>query len=196
MRNAHLLGEGTGLQLVGGKPLSEFHGQMWVKILTFHSQVVIRSQWTKDMHAASETLKGLKADGGTALFKTVMHSVQEFKACTGHKHLLLFTDGKDTDGGSDAGSLVAICKQEGIVISAIGLRSDDLDVATLRRLSSDTGGSYAEADGPQQLLEQLRQAGTRVRPHFYRLVVQSKSAKRGNLEIRVGGDNSLLLKGS
>jgi uncharacterized protein YegL len=188
--------ENGSIALVQGlHPLGEFHGQMWVKILTFHSQIVIRSQWTKDMHAASETLKGLKADGGTALFKTVMHSVHELKGRTGRKHLLLFTDGKDTDGGPDVGSLVAICKQEGIVISAIGLRSDDLDVTTLRRLSSETGGTYAEADGPQQLLEQLRQAGGRVRPHFYRLVIQPKGGTRDKLEIGVGGDNGLLLKG-
>ena len=174
--------------------MSQFHGQMWIKILTFHSEISIRSQWTKDMLGASATLKGLKAEGGTALFKTVMHSVQELRGCSGHKHLLLFTDGKDTDGGPDVGSLVSICKKEGIVISAIGLRSDDLDVVTLRRLAGETGGTYAEADGPQQLLEQFRQAGARVRPHFYRLVLRPTGRTPGGLEVRIGGNNSLLLK--
>lgn len=186
--------EGAKSLVRGLHPLSLHHGQMWIEILTFHSEVSVRSAWTKNMLLASSSLEGLKADGGTALYKTIARSVQEFRGRAGHKHLLLFTDGKDTDGGADIGSLVSMCKKEKVTISAIGLRSDDLDVATLRRLSSETGGIYAEADGPDQLLEQFRQAGARIRPHFYRLVFLQGSGFPGLLEVGVGSDNSLLFK--
>jgi Mg-chelatase subunit ChlD len=171
------------------------HGQLWVKTLTFHSEIVVRSQWTKDLLQASDTLKGLKAHGGTALLKTVMYGVKEFKGRTGHKHLLLLTDGKDEDGGPDVDTLVAACKKEGIVISAIGLRSSVLDAATLRRLSGETGGTYVEANGPEHLLEQFQRAGLRVRPHFYRLVIRPNGSTPGNLTIRIGADNGLQLTG-
>ena len=69
---------------------------------------------------------------GTALFKTVMHSIQEFKGCTGYKHLLLFTDGKDTDGGPDAGTLVAMLVANYLVRS---INHDKKDTSAADRLS-------------------------------------------------------------
>src|SRR5262249_38447309 len=134
--------EESGRSLIDGlHPLNAMHGQMWIEVLTFHGEIVVRTPWTKDMVSASLSLKGLKADGSTALFKTVKRSVEDFRGRPGRKHLLLFTDGKDMEGGPDVTTLVAMCKKEGVIISAIGLRSDDLDVTTLRRLSSETGGS-------------------------------------------------------
>jgi Mg-chelatase subunit ChlD len=186
--------EGAKNLVRGLQPLSERHGQMWIQVLTFHSEVTVRSAWTKNMLLASSTLEGLRADGGTALYKTVARSVHEFRGRPGQKHLLLFTDGKDTDGGIEFASLVAVCKQEKVVVSTIGLRSSDLDEGALRRLASETGGSYAEASGPEELLEQFRQAAARVRPHFYRLVFLPPAGVAGPLEIRIGGENSLLLK--
>lgn len=188
--------DGARSLIEGLHPLGSRHGQMWIEVLTFHGEIIVRTPWTKDLLSASSSLKGLKADGSTALFKTVERSVVDFRGRPGRKHLLLFTDGKDMEGGPDVTTLVAMCKKEGVMISAIGLRSDDLDVTTLRRLSSETGGSYAEADGPPQLLEQFRQAGAQLRPHFYRLVLLPKAGGRGPLEVRVGGENSLLLKES
>ena len=60
---------------------------MWIEVLTFHGEIIVRTPWTKDMMSASLSLKGLKADGSTALFKTVERSVEDFRGRPGRKRL-------------------------------------------------------------------------------------------------------------
>lgn len=183
-------------ELIGGlSVLRHFHPEIAVEVLCFNDRVVRRCGWTKDLERAQLSLDGLHADGGTALLKAVELALFDLKEKPGKRHLLVFTDGKDTEGGPGLVELIGRAKGANTTVSSIGLRTDDLDSKTLKSLALETGGHYWEAAASNDLVASFQRAALGFRPHFYRLVFYPPETTLGPLEIRVGGENSLLLTG-
>lgn len=183
-------------ELIGGlSVLRHFHPEIAVEVLCFNDRVVRRCGWTKDLEKAQLSLDGLHADGGTALLKAVELALFDLNEKPGKRHLLVFTDGKDTEGGPGLVELIGRAKGANTTVSSIGLRTDDLDSKTLKSLALETGGHYWEAAASNDLVASFQRAALGFRPHFYRLVFSPPETSLGPLEIRVGGENSLLLTG-
>lgn len=172
------------------------HSELRVEVLCFNDKVYRLCEWTDDLDKAVRSLHGLKADGGTALFQAVDIAVSNLKQKAGKRHLLVFTDGKDSERGPSVSDLVLRAKAEKIAVSSIGLRTDDLDSKTLKLLAMETGGHYWEAASAGDLIASFRRAAVGFRPHFYRLTFSPNAESKGLLEIRVGGENSVLISGN
>lgn len=183
-------------ELLGGlSMLRHFHPEIAVEVLCFNDRVARRCEWTRDLEKAQFSLDGLHADGGTALLKAIEIALHDLKEKPGKRHLLVFTDGKDTEEGPGIVELIGRAKAANTTVSSIGLRTDDLDAKTLKSLALETGGHYWEAAAPSDLVASFQRAALGFRPHFYRLVFSPPETSLGPLEIRVGGENSLLLTG-
>lgn len=169
-----------------------------VTILAFNGRVQRCCNWTEDLGAAASHLERLTAEGETALFNAVAAALDDLRSRKGQRRLVLFTDGKDTVGGTDLTTVIERCKKEGVPAHVIGLRSQDLDADTLRRLAQETGGEYVEAVRPEELVERFRLTSQRIRGGYYRLVIApgdvSGEPPGLRLEVRVGGANGVTLR--
>jgi len=142
-----------------------------VKIRSFASSVEVVHEWTRDLASASRAVATLKARGGTALNRAVAAGTDDLQDCDGRRRLLVYSDGRNTTGRVKLNPLFQRCRDEGIEISAIGLTTDELDVATLTRMAKATGGSYAEARSADDLTARFEEASGRLRRSYYRLIL-------------------------
>jgi hypothetical protein len=151
-----------------------------VKIRTFSTRVDVVHDWTRDLMSASRAVEGLKARGNTALHAAVATGVNEFEGCDGRRRLLVYTDGRNTSGRVKLEPVFEHCRNSDIEISAIGLTTDQLDAAFLKRMAEATGGEYAQARSADDLTARFREASGRFRRSFYRLILAAPAGGSGN----------------
>lgn len=100
------------------------------------------------------TLDNLKnlVDGGTPLYKST-YSVLDYtaqKAPNASKAVVVFTDGKDTEGGISPNTLIQRAKQQNVKLFMVGLK--DADIPSLANIANQTGGAFMFAQDAPQLL--------------------------------------------
>jgi len=97
------------------------------------------------------SLKDLDFGYPTRLYDAVDRSIEELKAATGRKVVLVFTDGEDTASKLGAGEVLDRARREETMVYSIGLENEYFNgqqrVRTnpdrgLRKLSEETGGGF------------------------------------------------------
>jgi Ca-activated chloride channel homolog len=97
------------------------------------------------------SLKDLDFGYPTRLYDAVDRSIEELKAATGRKVVLVFTDGEDTASKLGAGEVLERARREETMVYSIGLENEynfnGQRVRTnpdrgLRKLSEETGGGF------------------------------------------------------
>jgi len=167
-----------------------------VEVLSFNDRVRRPCDWTEDLERAATRLDPLRAGGETALYQAAATALDDLRGRKGQKRLVLLTDGKDTAGGATLDGIIARCKDERVTVHAIGLRTEDLDPDTLKRLTKETGGEYVEASRQEEIVEHFRLTSRRIRRDFYRLVITpvgtvSPLPEKIPLQVKVRGGNGI-----
>jgi Ca-activated chloride channel family protein len=170
---------------------------VWVKVITFGSNVRTACDWTKDKNTAASALLGVRAVGETALFEAVAQAEQDLRTRPGERKLFLFTDGKNTiRWRGNLGNLSGDLLRAEIKVLAIGLRTHDLDRGTLTQLTTATAGAFLEADSSAQIASAFQNLRRRLRQAVYRFSVTPEtpdSADNLPLQIKVGTANAVVI---
>jgi uncharacterized membrane protein len=88
--------------------------------------------------------------GGTNIYSGLVPAVDALKNATAkNKHIILLTDGQDSEG-LDYSKVKADANKAGITISTVGL-GEDVNTAFLQDLATSAGGRYAFVDDPTNL---------------------------------------------
>lgn len=173
------------------RSIADSNGETWVKVMTYGSECQTLCPWTDQINVAIASLVGLRANGGTALFKAVELGFDDLKSGDGRRRLVLFTDGRNNQiwlGSRD--SLVGKFKKSEIPIFVIGLKTDDLDPETLNFLADQTGGEYFESESIGDLAASFQKTGREINQTFYRLIINSKPNPAGRWpEVAIGIGN-------
>lgn len=125
-------------------------------IVTFSDRAELIEDFTTDRHRLENSVLGLRADGGTALYDAVAFALDHVRQGKHKKKVLMvLTDGEDNTSSLKFRKLVARAEEEGVLIYTVGM-FDSMD--GMRRAAGGGGGAGGE-------LEKLA-AVTGARAHF------------------------------
>ncbi|REK00450.1 MAG: VWA domain-containing protein [Acidobacteria bacterium] len=156
-------------------------------LVTFSDHHDLAVGFTSSMEVLSGGVSGLVAEGETALYDSLIHTLYYFGGIRGKRALVLLSDGDDSTSEYDFEEALEFARRSGVAIYTIGLAIDNrqMDVrARLNRLARETGGeSYFIHEATE-----LRRLYTEIEEELrsqYLLAYQSPGQGEGYREIEV-----------
>lgn len=152
-----------------------------IAVVAFNQTVSVVAGFTTDKDALARAIDALVATGETALFDGVRAAATLFGDRPDlQANIVVLSDGADT------ASQVNVDQAEGAVLSAkaslfaVGLPGEEFDAASLRRLSSASGGTYSETTDPESLNALYRTVQRDIQNQFE---ISYTSTASGSLKI-------------
>jgi len=156
--------------------------------------------------SAEELLAAMLAmpiDGRTAFYDGVAAALEHLEAGhAGRKVLIVISDGGDNESVKTSAEVLALARQSGAVIYAIGTMSDDPDTrdedaGLMKRLCRDTGGVSYFPRTPAAIVDAAERVARDIREHytigfvpgtraagFHRIDVKVAAPGRARLHVR------------
>ncbi|HXU46336.1 MAG TPA: VWA domain-containing protein [Thermoanaerobaculia bacterium] len=123
-------------------------------LLHFREKPAVDVPFTDDLERLTAGLAGLKAEGGTALFDSLVYTLDYMKGLSGPRALLLLTDGGDRSSRFNFDQALEAARRSGVVVYAIGLALPRGDLSAhhqLEKLAEATGGMALFPRGATEL---------------------------------------------
>ena len=129
-------------------------------VVSFSSSATVDQPLTADKSALTSAINSISTGGGTAIYDSVLVSVNEISAAAGRRAVILLTDGADGGGGASLPDAIAYANNAStpIFVVGLGLPAGSLEETAMEDLANGTGGQYlraptaAEVEGIYQLL--------------------------------------------
>jgi Ca-activated chloride channel family protein len=112
-------------------------------VFTFNDTPTLAVRFTNQIDALSSGLNGLKAEGNTALYDSLIYSLYYFGGIKGKKAIVLLSDGQDSNSHYKFDQALDYARRSGVSIYAVGiaLPPNDFEIrAKLQKMADETGG--------------------------------------------------------
>jgi len=112
-------------------------------VFTFNDTPTLAVRFTNQIDALSGGLNGLKAEGNTALYDSLIYSLYYFGGIKGKKAIVLLSDGQDSNSHYKFEQALDYARRSGVAVYAVGiaLPPNDFEIrAKLQKLADETGG--------------------------------------------------------
>jgi len=161
-------------------------------VITFNGQPNLAVRFTNDREVLAGGLAGLRADGNTALYDSIIYSLYYFGGVRGKRAIVLLTDGKDEGSRFRYADALEYAKHSGIAFYTIGLGSiaNQPDIRLkLEKLAAETGGRSYFISQAIDLAGTYRSIETELRSQY---LLAYQSSKQGNdgkfrtVEVKLG----------
>jgi VWFA-related protein len=161
-------------------------------VITFNGQPNLAVRFTNDREVLAGGLAGLRADGNTALYDSIIYALYYFGGVRGKRAIVLLTDGKDEGSRFRYGDALEYAKHSGIAFYTIGLGpiANQPDIRMkLEKLAAETGGRSYRVDRAIELSGTYRSIETELRSQY---LLAYQSSKQGNdgkfrtVEVKLG----------
>ncbi|HEV2844794.1 MAG TPA: VWA domain-containing protein, partial [Thermoanaerobaculia bacterium] len=160
-------------------------------VITFADQPNLAVRFTNQEPVLSGGLSGLKADGNTALYDSLIYALYYFGGVKGKRALIVLSDGKDEGSRYQFDDALEYARRSGVAIYTVGIdlasRENDVRVK-LSRLAEETGGRFFFISGARDL-EGVYDAIEKELRSQYLLAYQSSNAgdsdKYRTVEVKV-----------
>lgn len=191
---------------------SNFVSKLWdgdkAIIADFNERVRFSSHFSGDIDRLVATIQSLYPSGWTALYDSILLSLEKVSEAEGRKALLVFTDGDDSRSmgvGSEASSKDAVegAKFTEVTIYAIGfegrggLGSSGVNKGFLKKLAEETGGAAFFPKGIGDLNQSFDQIQDELHSQYRLAYVPSNLDKNGEwrtIEVRVKNRDDLVVR--
>jgi VWFA-related protein len=154
-------------------------------VITFNSQPTLAVRFTNDETVLAGGLAGLKADGNTALYDSIIYSLYYFGGIKGKRAIILLSDGKDEGSHYSYTDALEYARRSGVAIYTVGinLSRQDADVRLkLSRLSDETGGRVFMIERANELERIYDIIQTELRSQYLLAYQSSKEREPGDAE--------------
>jgi Ca-activated chloride channel family protein len=128
-----------------------------VTLISFDNAPRVRVDFTSDLAFLANGLEGLRPGGGTALYDSLVFTLEQLAGIAGQRVVVLLSDGVDERSRATADEVLELARRSAVTIYAIGLedpRPDApvLDRPLLERLAEQSGGRafFVRGDGGLQ----------------------------------------------
>jgi Ca-activated chloride channel family protein len=116
-----------------------------VTLVTFDNSPRVRVGFTNDLAFLANGLEGLRADGGTALYDSMLFTLGQLEGIEGQRVIVLLSDGVDERSRATADEVLELARRAAVTIYTIGLedprpKAPPLDRPLLARLAEESGG--------------------------------------------------------
>ncbi len=148
-------------------------------LISFSSRPNVEVRFTNQVDQVSTALRGLKAQGGTALYDSLVFALHYFDGMKGQRALLLLSDGEDEASRFDLDAALEVARRAGVTVYVIGLNEVSRDRSArkvLRRFAGETGGQSFFIEDLSELPEIYRSIQEELRSQ-YLLTYQSTSTR-------------------
>jgi tight adherence protein B len=160
-----------------------------VGIVAFNGRIDVRQQPTQSDAQLSRTLSNpAELAYGTRIFDAIDRSVSLLtrqRITTGA--VVLLSDGADVGSRASLDKVLARARARHVRVFTVGLRSKAFDPATLQKIATETGGTYAEAASAAQLAPIYAALGERLAGE-YLLQYRSSVPPRAHVDVRIAID--------
>ncbi len=150
-----------------------------VTLISFNARPRVQVRFTNHIEQLSAALKGLRADGGTALYDSLVFALHYFDGMKGQRALLLLSDGEDESSRFDLKGALEVARRAGVTVYVIGLKEISNNRAArkvLKRFAIETGGRSFFVEDLSELPAIYRSIQEELRSQ-YLLAYQSTSTK-------------------
>ncbi len=150
-----------------------------VALITFSARPIVEVRFTNRVDEVAQALKGLRAQGGTALYDSLVYALHYFEGVKGQRALLVLSDGKDEASRFDLEATLEVARRAGVTIYVIGLKEVSRDRSArkvLRRFAHETGGRTFFIEDLSELPGIYRSIQEELRSQ-YLIAYQSTSTK-------------------
>jgi VWFA-related protein len=189
---------------------SNFVSKLWegdqAIIADFNERVRFSSHFSDDIDRLVSTIQSLYPSGWTALYDSVLLSLEKVSEAEGRKALLVFTDGDDSRSvgfGSEASAkdVVEGAKFSEVTIYTVGFEGGGMgggvNKGFLKKLSEETGGSAFFPKGIGDLNQSFEQIQDELHSQYRLAYVPAKQEKTGEwrtIEVRVKDRDDLVVR--
>lgn len=190
---------------------SNFVSKLWdgdqAIIADFNERVRFSSHFSNDVDRLVATIQSLYPSGWTALYDSVLLSLEKVSEADGRKALLVFTDGDDSRSagfGSEASAKDAVegAKSSEVTIYTVGFEGRSaggggVNKGFLKKLSEETGGSAFFPKGIGDLNQSFEQIQDELHSQYRLAYVPANQEKGGEwraIEVRVKDRDDLVVR--
>ncbi len=190
---------------------SNFVSKLWegdqAIIADFNERVRFSSHFSDDVDRLVATIQSLYPSGWTALYDSILLSLEKVSEAEGRKALLVFTDGDDSRSvgfGSEASAKDAVegAKFSEVTIYTVGFEGRSgggggVNKGFLKKLAEETGGSAFFPKGIGDMNQSFEQIQDELHSQYRLAYVPSKADKNGEwraIEVRVKDREDLVVR--
>jgi Ca-activated chloride channel homolog len=190
---------------------SNFVSKLWdgdqAIIADFNERVRFSSHFSDDVDRLVSTIQSLYPSGWTALYDSVLLSLEKVSEAEGRKALLVFTDGDDSRSvgfGSEASAKDAVegARFSEVTIYTVGFEGrggmgGGVNKGFLKKLSEETGGNAFFPKGIGDLNQSFEEIQDELHSQYRLAYVPSKQEKAGewrSIEVRVKDRDDLVVR--
>ena len=162
-------------------------------LITFSDRPHLAVKFTSDLATFAGGLAGLKCEGGTALYDSVIYSLFYFDGVQGQRALLVISDGEDERSRYGFEETLEYARRAGVTLYTIGIdlaRREKGIRRRLTRLAEETGGRGFFIDSIEELAEVYQVIQEELRSRFL-IAYQSTDSETDNrfraVEVEVEG---------
>ena len=153
-------------------------------LLTFDDSPHVRAGFTHDLSFLANGLEGLRAQGGTALYDSLVFALDQLQQVQGQRVLVLLSGGVDERSHGTAREVMELARRGAVTLYTIGLEDDRayapvLDRGLLDQLAKQTGGRSFYVHERKQLAGVYADIQTEMRSR-YLLAYDSTHAGKGD----------------
>lgn len=176
-------------------------------IADFNERVRFSSHFSDDVDRLVSTIQSLYPSGWTALYDSVLLSLEKVSEAEGRKALMVFTDGDDSRSvgfGSEASAKDAVegAKFSEVTIYTVGFEGrggmgGGVNKGFLKKLSEETGGTAFFPKGIGDLNQSFEQIQDELHSQYRLAYVPVKHEKNGewrSIEVRVKDRDDLVVR--
>jgi Ca-activated chloride channel family protein len=149
-------------------------------VITFNGETNLAVRFTNDREVLAGGLSGLRADGSTALYDSIIYALYYFGGVRGKRAVVLLTDGRDEGSKFRFRDALEYAKHSGIAFYTIGLgltaKEPDIRLK-LAQLATETGGRSFFIERAAELAGTYSDIETELRSQY---LVAYQSSKQGN----------------
>ncbi len=177
-----------------------------VALIGFNDRVRVLEPFTADQSVLEAAIRRLRADGGTALYDSIVEGVDLLREQPGRRALVVLTDGQDCRDldscPNEAGSSHTLAEaleyaseaNQPVMVIGLGERGssgdDGIDERVLQRIATETRGSYAYSPDADALTDLYREIAGGLQSE-YRLTYRSPrpfyDGTRRDIRVEVAG---------
>jgi VWFA-related protein len=189
---------------------SNFVSKLWegdqAIIADFNERVRFSSHFSDDVDRLVSTIQSLYPSGWTALYDSVLLSLEKVSEAEGRKALLVFTDGDDSRSvgfGSEASAKDAVegARFSEVTIYTVGFEGRGMgggvNKGFLKKLSEETGGNAFFPKGIGDLNQSFEQIQDELHSQYRLAYVPTRLEKGGEwraIEVRVKDRDDLVVR--
>ncbi len=161
-----------------------------VMIVAFDDVPRVRAGFTHDLAFLGNALEGLEARGGTALYDSLVFTLDQLQEVRGQRVLVLLSDGLDERSRHTADEVLELARRSAVTIYAIGIADSHeqapiIDRPLLDKLASETGGRSFYVDDTRDLGPVYAAIERDVRSRYLLAYYSSNAGERSFREVDV-----------